>query len=168
MSHRLPWTAASQARPSSVSSWNRARRRAAAGSHQRSDSGHGPAQPVIRSGGWASAASQAGAAESTHRPVTVTASPASSVTSASRAKGYTTPGAAPMIRPGHGGPTARRGSLFSLNGTSFTCSATSRPPPRAGRSTASCPSMAWTRMAARATRSLTTVSPQSASWCPVA
>ena len=28
--------------------------------------------------------------------------------------------------------------------------------------------MACTRMAARATRSLTTVSPQSASWCPVA
>ena len=73
-----------------------------------------------------------------------------------------------MIRPGHGGPTARRGSLFSPNGTSLTCSATSRPPPRAGRSTASCPSMACTRMAARATRSLTTVSPQSASWCPVA
>jgi hypothetical protein len=58
-----------------------------AGSHQRSDSGHGPAQAVIRSGGSPSAASQAGAAEMALRPVTVTAAPASSVTSASRAKG---------------------------------------------------------------------------------
>jgi len=87
ISQRPSCTAASQARPSPVSSWNRARRRAAAGSHQRSDSGHGPAQAVIRSGGSPSAASQAGAAEMTQRPVTVTAAPASSVTSASRAKG---------------------------------------------------------------------------------
>ncbi len=73
-----------------------------------------------------------------------------------------------MIRPGQGGLAGRRGSLFSPNGTWFTRSDTSRPPPRTGRSTASCPSMACTRMAARATRSLTTVSPHSASWCPVA
>ncbi len=61
ISQRPSCTAASQARPSPVSSWNRARRRAAAGSHQRSDSGHGPDHPVIRSGGSPSAASQAGA-----------------------------------------------------------------------------------------------------------
>ena len=59
-------------------------------------------------------------------------------------------------------------AFFRRTERAFTCSDTSRPPPRAGRSTASCPSMACTRMAARATRSLTTVSPQSASWCPVA
>ncbi len=73
-----------------------------------------------------------------------------------------------MIRPGHGAAAARRGSLFSPNGTGLTCSETFLPPPRTGRRTASCPSMACTRMAARATRSLIMVSPQSASWWPVA
>ncbi len=73
-----------------------------------------------------------------------------------------------MIRPGHGAAAARRGSPFSPNGTGLTCSETFLPPPGTGRRTASCPSMACTRMAARATRSLIMVSPQSASWWPVA
>ena len=167
-SQRPSWSTASQARPSSVASWNRARRRAADGSHQRSDSGQGPAQPVTRCGGSPRTASRAGAAETAQRPLTVTARPASSVTSASRAAGKTRPGAVPRTRPGQGRSAGRRGSVFSPNGTGVTWSCTFLPPPRTGRSTASCPSMACTRMAARATRSLTSVSPHRASCCPVA
>ena len=167
-SQRPSWSTASQARPSSVASWNRARRRAADGSHQRSDSGQGPAQPVTRCGGSPRTASRAGAAETAQRPLTVTARPASSVTSASRAAGKTRPGAVPWTRPGQGRSAGRRGSVFPPNGTGVTWSCTFLPPPRTGRSTASCPSMACTRMAARATRSLTSVSPHKASCCPVA
>ncbi|HWN01317.1 MAG TPA: hypothetical protein VNO54_30060 [Streptosporangiaceae bacterium] len=151
-----------------MASWNRARRRAADGSHQRSDSGQGPAQPVTRRGGSPRTASRAGAAETAQRPLTVTGRPASSVTSASRAAGKTRPGAVPLTRPGQGRPAGRRGSVFSPNGMGVTWSCTFLPPPRTGRSTASCPSMACTRMAARATRSLTSVSPHRASCCPVA
>ena len=171
-SQRPSLTTASQARPSSVASWNRARRRAADGSHQRSDSGQGPAQPVTRRDGSPRTASRAGAAEIAQRPLTVTARPAPSVTSASRAAGKTRPGAAPPVRPGQGRPAGRRGSVFSPNGMGVTWSPAFLPPPRTGRSTASCPSMACTRMAARATRSLTMlisgVSPHSASCCPAA
>ena len=167
ISQRPSCTTASQARPSSVTSWNRARRRAAAGSHQRSDSGQGPAQPVTRRGGSPRAASRAGGAETAQRPLTVTARPAPSVTPPRGRRGR--PGRAPpRTRPGQGRPAGRRGSVFSPNGTGVTCSCAFRPPPRTGRSTASCPSMACTRMAARATRSLTSVSPHRASCCPVA
>ena len=136
----------------------RARRRGgqvAAGS----DSGQGPAQPVTRRGGSPRTASRAGAAETAQRPLTVTARPASSVTSASRAEGKTRLGAVPLTRPGQGGPPGRRGSVFSPNGMGVAWSCTFLPPPTTGRSTASCPSMACTRIAARATRSLTSVSP---------
>jgi len=125
---------------------------------------------VTRRSGSPRTASQAGAAETAQRPLTVTARPASSVTSASRAAGKTRPGGAPLTRPGQGLPAGRRGSVFSPNGTGVTWSPAFLPPPRTGRSTASCPSMACTRMAARATRSLTMlisgVSPHSASCCP--
>jgi hypothetical protein len=123
---------------------------------------------VIRRGGSPRTASRAGAPETAQRPLTVTGRPASSVTSASRAAGKTRPGGAPRIRPGQGRPAGRRGSVFSPNGMGVTWSPAFLPPPRTGRSTASCPSMACTRMAARATRSLTTVSPHRASCCPVA
>ena len=123
---------------------------------------------MTRRGGSPRTASRAGAAETAQRPLTVTARPASSVTSASRAAGKTRPGAAPLTRPGQGRPAGRRGSVFSPNGMGVTWSCTFLPPPRTGRSTASCPSMACTRMAARATRSLTSVSPHSASCCPAA
>ena len=123
---------------------------------------------MTRRGGSPRTASRAGAAETAQRPLTVTGRPAASVTSASRAAGKTRPGAAPLTRPGQGRPAARRGSVFSPNGMGVTWSLTFLPPPRTGRSTASCPSMACTRMAARATRSLTTVSPHNASCCPAA
>jgi hypothetical protein len=123
---------------------------------------------VTRRGGSPRTASRAGAAETAQRPLTVTARPASSVTSASRAAGKTRPGAVPLTRPGQGRPAGRRGSVFSPNGMGVTWSCTFLPPPRTGRSTASCPSIACTRMAARATRSLTSVSPHRASCCPVA
>ena len=73
-----------------------------------------------------------------------------------------------MTRPGQGCHRRRRGSLFSPNGMGVTWSSTFLPPPGTGRSTASCPSSACTRRAARATRSLMAVSPHSASCCPVA
>ena len=123
---------------------------------------------MTRRDGSPRTASRAGAAEIAQRPLTVTARPAPSVTSASRAAGKTRPGAAPPVRPGQGRPAGRRGSVFSPNGMGVTWSPAFLPPPRTGRSTASCPSMACTRMAARATRSLTTVSPHSASCCPTA
>ena len=68
-------TATSQAVPSSVTSWNLARLRAACGCHHRSVTGHGPAQAVTASHGAPSADIRAGGAETTPRPLTVTVAP---------------------------------------------------------------------------------------------
>ena len=61
-------TATSQAAPSSVTSWNLARLRAARGCHHRSATGHGPAQAVTASHGAPSADIRAGGAETSAAP----------------------------------------------------------------------------------------------------
>jgi hypothetical protein len=78
ISQRPFCTATSQAAPSSVTSWNLARLRAARGSHHRSATGHGPAQAVTASHGAPSADIRAGGAETSPRPLTVTVAPESS------------------------------------------------------------------------------------------
>jgi hypothetical protein len=162
---------ASQALPSPVTSWNLAFLVALAGCHQRSSTGQGPAQEVIASRGSPPAASGAaeswaGGAETTARPVMVTVSPVSSVTVTGTGAGQIVAGAGAGSRPGQGWPAGYRGSAASPNGTRVTWSAGPRPPASTGRVTAPCPSMAWTRMAARATRSLITASPHRPSWRP--
>jgi hypothetical protein len=79
ISQRPFCAATSQAAPSSVTSWNLARLRAARGSHHRSVTGHGPAQAVTASHGAPSADIRAGGAETSPRPLTVTVAPESSV-----------------------------------------------------------------------------------------
>src|SRR5262250_847279 len=85
-------TAASHAAPSSVTSWNLARRRAACGRHQRSATGHGPAQAVIASHGPPWADIRAGGAETWARPVTVTGAPVPSATLAGSGSRHTVAG----------------------------------------------------------------------------
>ena len=159
MSQAPSWITASQAFPSSVTSWNRAWRRARTGSHHCSVTGHGPAQAVIAQAGWPSTDSQAGAAEIRARPLTVTVIPEASVTPAGRGTGYTVAGAGGGSCPGHGRPAGRWGVTASPKGTRSTWSAGRRPPASTGRVTAPGPSSAWTRTAERATWSLTRASP---------
>ena len=78
MSQPPSCTATSQPDPSSVTSWNLARLRAARGCHHRSVTGHGPAQAVTASHGAPSADIRAGGAETSPRPLTATAAPESS------------------------------------------------------------------------------------------
>src|SRR5215471_21712606 len=96
------WTAASQAVPSSVITWNLARLRAACGRHHRSATGQGPAQAVIASHGPPPADIRAGGAERWARPVTVTGAPAASVTLAGSGSWHTVAGTGTGIRPGQG------------------------------------------------------------------
>jgi len=117
---------------------------------------HGPPLADIRAGG----------AERRARPVTVTGAPAASVTLAGSGSWHTVAGTGTGIRPGQGRSGGRSGSPVSPNGTSVACSAGPRPPAGTGRVTAPWPSMACTRRAARATRSLTTASPHRPSWRP--
>lgn len=87
MSHWPSMTIASQALPSTVTSWNLAFLQARAGSHHRSVTGHGPVQAVMASGGPAPTDSRAGSADTSPRPVTVTGFPEPSVTRAGRGSG---------------------------------------------------------------------------------
>ncbi len=78
---------ASQALPSTVTSWNLAFLSAHAGSHHRSVTGQGPVHAVTASGGPSPTDSHAGAADTSPRPVIVTGSPESSATLAGRGSG---------------------------------------------------------------------------------
>src|SRR5215475_12194142 len=100
------------------------------------------------------------------RPVTVTGAPVPSATLAGSGSRHTVAGTGAGIRPGQGRSGGRSGSRVSPNGTSVACSPGLRPPAGTGRVTAPWPSMACTRSAARATRSLTTASPHRPSWRP--
>ena len=68
------------AEPSSRINWNRAWRRRAEGRHQRSSSGHGPAQATTDRLWPVESVSCRGAALTSPRPLTVTGSPPQSVT----------------------------------------------------------------------------------------
>src|ERR1700744_2805014 len=114
--------------PSPVTSWNRARRLACPLSHQRSVTGHGPAQAVMAIHGPGPAVSASGDADTTARPVTVTGAPDASTTRAGSGAGYTVAGAGGGIPAGHGRSAGLRPSRTSPNGTSTTRSPGPRPP----------------------------------------
>jgi hypothetical protein len=80
-------TTASQALPSTVTSWNLAFLHAWTASHHRSVTGQGPVQAVIASGGPSPTDNRAGSADTSPRPVTITGTPALSVTWAGRGAG---------------------------------------------------------------------------------
>ena len=85
-----------------MTTWKRARRRWRCGSHHRSSTGHGPAQPVIATGGDRRWPSVAGGALTSPRPPTRTGPPWASASSAGWASGGTTAGDGAGSDPGHG------------------------------------------------------------------
>jgi hypothetical protein len=91
--------------PSSSKTCKRARRRAAAGSHQRSSAGQGPDQPVIATDGPPAIGRtrREGAAVHCPRPVTPTGTPSGPRTSTRTGTGWTSAGEGGGMRPGQGG-----------------------------------------------------------------
>ena len=92
-----------RARPSSRTTWNRARRRASAGAHHRSSTGQGPAHPTISTGAPASMSRKAGSPVSSSRALTPTGARSPSSTTAGKVCERTRAGAGRGNRPGQGG-----------------------------------------------------------------
>lgn len=114
MASTAQWPAnseSSSARPSTSATWNLARRRASSGAHQRSSTGHGPAQPTISinppgSAGPFSSRRLAGSPVNSSRALTPTGAPDRSSTTAGSGWASTSAGAGRGKRPGQGGRAA--------------------------------------------------------------
>lgn len=91
--------------PSPSSTCNRARRLAAAGSHQRSSAGHGPAQPTTPTGELPATCNTKREGTDVHlpRPVTPIVTPSGPSSSTGIGTGWTSAGEGAGSRPGQGG-----------------------------------------------------------------